>query len=340
MLLWLFLGCALLSLLGVHCLRRDKQYGVPGPVATLEWFREFRRARTRPFSSSTEALLWCEWKRHGWKLPVISFFICVFLYLFSYGFLDPMRHSLILISVTHSFYGAFFFAIVLASPIVGWLNPFRSPIRRKGASQFYRMHPVSNSDLALSRLLTAFKSFARGNRYWHSDFPDPDGAVSPLRIGKILSSTCGGGNQLPRAAHDLPAPRFSCCSCWPGCCTSERLPSTFFPSSPFLLLLAVPTGDFGEKVFWDLLFASSTTTELIVSGCISILFLSIFVISAVQVYRRNLIPLPLFATLLLGWALLSVLVLVASTQRDPFLLCPGHSHPRATLPALFHHPHS
>ena len=155
----LFAICTLFSLLGAYCAIRKKKYGVPGPMETLQGVCGLGKARTRPFSSPAEALLWYEWKCHGWKLSAIFFVIGALLYVFSSDLYNFLRESYLLPRATYLSYVLPFVAIVLASPMVGWFNVFRSPLHHKVRSHFHRLRPVSNSDLALARLLITVKYF-------------------------------------------------------------------------------------------------------------------------------------------------------------------------------------
>ena len=153
-----FLTCTLVSWLGVHSLRRDTCYGVAGPLALVQHIREMGKVRTQTFSSPAEALLWYEWKRHGWKLPVRMVFVCVLLYLLYFAFVFSPDKVPAQIPLNTFVYGAPLIALLLVAPFTGWLTSGFRFILRRPQSQFPTTRPVTPLDHAWATWLTALKS--------------------------------------------------------------------------------------------------------------------------------------------------------------------------------------
>ena len=158
-LLFALLAATLLSCLGVHILRRGACYGIPGPLLLIQQLREMGKARTQAFSSPAEALLWYEWKRHGWKLPVRMLFVCVLLYLLCFAFwYPPEEQEDALFTLDFFVYTAPLIALLLVTPFTGWLTTGFRSVLKYPQSQFPAMHPVTPLDHTWATWLTALKS--------------------------------------------------------------------------------------------------------------------------------------------------------------------------------------
>ncbi len=156
--LLLLTACTLMSWLSVHALRHDTCYGVPGPLALMQQLREMGKERTQAFSSPANALLWYEWKRHGWKLPVRMLFVCIFLYLRYFAFRDPSEEVPDFLPLSFSVYTIPLIALLLVTPFTGWLTTGFRFILRRPQSQFPAIRPVTPNDHAWAKWLMLLKS--------------------------------------------------------------------------------------------------------------------------------------------------------------------------------------
>ncbi len=305
-LLFTLLAATLLSWLSVNILRRGACYGIPGPLMLIQQLREMGKARTQAFSSPAEALLWYEWKRHGWKLPVRMLFVCVVLYLLYFAFCYPSEEKSDFFTIAFSVYTIPLIALLLITPFTGWLTTGFRFILRRPQSQFPHMRPVTPLDHAWAKWLMLLKSLLLATAIAGCLSLIGTIAFAPSNIHVLWTSLQKGENSLFEVIIISSAPLlFFLALAW----------LLYFKETAAILLICVLNANLYFTMNFDILHTYEFVyKELDFHTYQALILLSgLFSYAAIAQYRKQ-VSWRWTVSLLLLWGLLSQQVLSISTD--------------------------